>query len=357
MYTMKDYIKQSYNICLNNLKNYEILTKQLVELYNKKKPKNIYFVASGSSYNACISALPFMQLSIDSNINVFTPFSFMCLKTNFDKLDLILVVTQSGISTNAIEVLRKLKSQNVVTVCITGNINSEIKEVSDIVIDYGVGEELVGYVTKGVTTLTLFLILFGINLSKKFHYLKDVEVAISCLKEVINKSEHFVEKHFKPFSSMYCCYCCGIGNSYGVALEGSLKIGETIHIPSITYEVEEYIHGPNLQLTPKYTVLFFDSNDSASERIKQIYNATKTVTDNTFIITSNKVFKNDFNALYIDKNYLPEFSSFIQLPFIQLISYFVNSSLNSSKQHPLLKEFKKVVSAKTSSFINYDNDD
>ena len=53
-------------------------------------------------------------------------------------------------------------------------------------------------------------------------------------------------------------YSCGAGANYGTALESALKMGETIHIPSCCYEIEEYIHGPNLQLTPQYNVIFFD---------------------------------------------------------------------------------------------------
>ena len=51
-------------------------------------------------------------------------------------------------------------------------------------------------------------------------------------------------------------YSCGAGANYGTALESALKMGETIHIPSCCYEIEEYIHGPNLQLTPQYNVIF-----------------------------------------------------------------------------------------------------
>ena len=54
----------------------------------------------------------------------------------------------------------------------------------------------------------------------------------------------------------------------GVALEGALKIGETVHVPSPAYEVEEFIHGPNLQLTPGYTLFFFDAGDAAGERTR-----------------------------------------------------------------------------------------
>ena len=356
-YSMRDYIEQSYNICLENIENYDFLTRQLVEIYNNNNPKNIWLIASGSSYNACFCALPFIKHCIDTNVKVITPFNFSYYTPKYEENDLILVITQSGFSTNIIEVLKKLKQNGNTTICLTGNVESDIKNFSDIILDYSVGEELVGYVTKGVTTLCLFLMLFAINVSKKIYLLDEIKLAIEVFKEIKDKSYDFIKAHFKEFSSMLCCYCCGTLNSYGVTLEAALKIGETIHIPSFAYEVEEYIHGPNLQLTPNYTVLFFDGNDVASERVYQIYQATKQITEHTFIISSNVKLKNDKKALYISKKIMPECSSLIELPLIQLISYTINECLNSSKQHPLLKEFKKIVSAKTDNFVNYDEDD
>lgn len=45
-------------------------------------------------------------------------------------------------------------------------------------------------------------------------------------------------------------YVCGVGANLGTASEGALKFGETVSIPTAAYEVEEYIHGPNIQMTP-----------------------------------------------------------------------------------------------------------
>ena len=45
-------------------------------------------------------------------------------------------------------------------------------------------------------------------------------------------------------------YVCGVGANLGTASEGALKFGETVSIPTAAYEVEEYIHGPNIQIDP-----------------------------------------------------------------------------------------------------------
>lgn len=49
-------------------------------------------------------------------------------------------------------------------------------------------------------------------------------------------------------------YLIGAGANYGTALEGAVKIGETVHILAVGYEVDEAIHGPQIQLTPNYNL-------------------------------------------------------------------------------------------------------
>lgn len=276
-YTMQDYIEETYRRELEIVDNYINLTNELIECCKNKQIHTVWFVASGSSYNAVQCAYVFMQKILPFEIKVVTPYTFTYYANNISVNDIVIIITQSGLSTNAMEAIKKTNSLGIESICLTGNVESDVKNYAKKVIDYGVGEELVGYVTKGVSTLVLFLILWSIRYSGKNEetYIKQVIRAIELQKNVKEQSYDFIKNHYSDLSSMTVSYCCGAGGSYGVALEGALKIGETIHIPSFAYEIEEYIHGPNLQLTPNYTVFLFDTNDEASQRVSQIYEASK----------------------------------------------------------------------------------
>ena len=69
-------------------------------------------------------------------------------------------------------------------------------------IEYGVGEELVGYVTKGVSSLALFLDLFAIAYSGKIEYLDELKKAVDLNEEMIDQATSFIQQHYKNFSSM-----------------------------------------------------------------------------------------------------------------------------------------------------------
>ena len=355
--TMQDYIKETPEVLLENIENYKQIVAPLINEVKKRNVDRFILVASGSSHNACYCARAFMKMCTNLEVKIITPYTFTYYEHDLKETDFVMVITQSGLSTNAIEAIRVINQLGYKSICLTGNKNSDVKNVADIVIEYGVGEELVGYVTKGVTTLTLFLDLFAIEYAKKYEYLEELKMAVSLNLEMIQKTIDFIDLHYKNLSSMSWAYSCGAGSNYGTALESALKMGETIHIPSCCYEIEEYIHGPNLQLTPQYSVFFFDGNDNASYRVQQVYKATRQVTDKCFMISNNPVFNEDNHVLSLSNQVCSELSPIVYLPFVQLISFIVSRDTHKIYQHPLLKRFKEMAAAKTENFVNYDEDD
>lgn len=355
--TMLDYIHEAVPTAKQNIEKAKELVDPLLNYLGEREIKRLWLVASGSSYNACFCANSFMEKYLPFEIKLVNPFTFVHYEHNVKEGDIVIVITQSGLSTNAIEAIKKTKELGYQAVCLTGNTQSDIKDYADLVLDYGVGEELVGYVTKGVTTLCLYFMLFTAIYTNHAELIKKVEQALLTNVEMIKKADVFIHQHYKNFSSMTQMYVCGAGNTTGVAMEGALKIGETIHIPSNCYEIEEFIHGPNLQLTPNYNVLIFDDNEEASDRVVQIYQATRKVTDRAYIISNHASLLGDDHALQLEQIVDAECCSFAYLPFVQLLSFYISNDLNSSKQHPLLREFKKIADAKTENFVNYDEDD
>lgn len=355
-WTMKDYVRQTPSVCFENIKNYKLLTKPLLDVVKDKHLSKVILVASGSSNNACYCAKPFLEKVLQIEVKIITPFVYTMYESEIKDDELLIFITQSGLSTNTIDAVKKANDLRYQTICLTANTHADIKEFADIVIDYGVGEELVGYVTKGVTTLILFLMLFAVAYTNDEVYLNDIKKAIQHNEDMIEKTLQFIEKHYKKFTSMQNCYVCASGSNVGTAMESALKIGETIHVPSFHYEIEEYIHGPNLQLTPSYSILFYDNQDQASDRLYTIYKATREVSDSCYMISSNSEYTNDEHSLVIENDVCSEVKVLIYIVFPQLLSGVISKDTNSNLQHPLMKKFKQIVSSKTENFVNYDED-
>lgn len=366
IWTMGDYVDETPCVLRANLRRFEELTDPLADLCADGAVRRIRLVASGSSYNACECALPFMCECLPAiEVRVVTPHRFSYYESGVCDDELVVVVTQSGLSTNAIAALDAIRAQGARAICLTGNVGADAREHADLMVDWGAGTELVGYVTKGVSTLALYLMMLACRLGDRGERLDDLDAAIDALDAVRASAYGFYERNEKALTSMRLSYSIAPDAARGIALESALKVGETVHVPSPAYEVEEFIHGPNLQITPAYTMFFYDAPDATRERTRLVYRAAREVSDAAFLVTSADPghdalpgwLADDPNVLAAPELPAGDLAAFAYLPFAQLVSHLVNSALGSSKQHPLLKRFKAIAAAKTDSFVNYDGDD
>ena len=146
-------------------------------------------------------------------------------------------------------------------------------------------------------------------------------------------------------------YVCGVGANLGTASEGALKFGETVSIPTAAYEVEEYIHGPNIQMTPRYSVFLIDGGEG-TERIHRIFEGTQIVTDNVFLLTRCADYKGEHNVLYVPMDVPEEITPLCWLPFFQMTACQLTNDLDRWNKHPLQRAMEKFVSSKSANYVN-----
>lgn len=356
--TMEDYVAEAAPTARRIVERGAELCASLVEAAEARGARSIRFVASGSSYNAVLCALPYMVARLRGlyAVRLETPHEFCCYDSCVRSGELVVVVTQSGISTNALAALDEIRRQNERAVCLTAHPDSDARDHADLLVTWGCGEELVGYVCKGVTTLTAFCMVLADRLMHAEPNCAILDALVS-LEDVRARTYAFFDRHVKDFTGMERVFCLAPAGGAGIAREAALKIGETVHVPVQAVEVEEFIHGPNLQLSPTYTCLLFDCADAASPRVHQVYRACREVTDHAFLLTQDSAFAADSNAMVVRALADPSMTSLAYLAAPQLVCHFVNSTMHTSKQHPLIKRFKQIAAAKTASFVNYDGDD
>lgn len=353
--TMLDYIQKTPEMIRKNVQNNKELTRTLVEEYLKEDFDSIVLIACGSSYNSCMSARPFMEKILKKNVKVLAPYTYENYENQFFGNPFVVVVSQSGCSTNSIRALQKLKEDGHRAIGITSNVNSDFGDgICDVVIDYGIGIETVGYVTMGMVGLTLFFMLFSLNAAKLeedvySYYIKELNKVADAHECMQKKAVDFYQKNRKYLLSMNNCYMVGMGPNFGTALEGALKFGETIQIVSVAYELEEFLHGHNFQITPNYTLFFIDNSDACSDHIVDIYNAYATVSDRCFIITDSKRVNTD-KVLSMNIDIDASVSTLYNVVLFEYIAYQVTTDLNKWQYHPLTKDIEEAIKIKSEKY-------
>lgn len=356
-FTMQDYIESCPQFIRENVKKRNELTTPLVQEFLSGNYTSIWIIACGSSSNGSLCARQFIRQHLKCEVKIVTPFQFVYSEHDFKETDLLVVVSQSGYSLNALDAVRLIHKSGRRVIGLTGDLESDIAKECDVVANYGVGRETVGYVTRGVTTLALFFMLFTIEAAKQ-KGLKSEEEANAILDQLTQAADwnekstslvkEFTQKYYQSLSGMTNAYVCGVGANLGTASEGALKFGETISIPTAVYEIEEYIHGPNIQLTPKYTVFLIDGG-VGSDRIYQIFEATQIVTDNVFLITSNPSYVGE-KVFCVPCGLPEEMTPLCYLPFFQYVAYTITDDLNRWNKHPLQRKMEKECSSKTENY-------
>lgn len=354
--TMEDYIRETSRVLKDNLKKTENILFGLIDELAKEQFEKIMIVASGSSYNAAICAEDFMQSYFGKKIEIKTPFSFFHYEV-IDSSYAYLFVSQSGSSTNIIDALKKCKTAGRKTIAIVGNKKCTMGKIADRVFEYGVGEEKVGYVTKGMSTLTLFFMMFAMECSKKRVFgkalLKDIDklceedkreldIAVENYYKVYEYAQQFCDDNKKSLLSMKHVFFLSCGANRGTIREAALKVAEMVHVQTNEYEVEEFLHGPDLQLTPEYTLFFVDAGGETSKRIKEIFEASKEVTDHTYCLSEGNM------SLEHTKE---KISPIYFTAFFQYLAYYVAKELNIMTEHPLFSQFEDKVFCKTEDYV------
>ena len=351
--TMTDYIHATREKVLNNINKAHDLVKDIVNLYTKKKYQQIIFVASGSSYTALQCARNYMCKTLKTDVKILNPYTFSHYDIDYVTDEhFVVIVSQSGASTNCVEALTKLKDRHLNSYVLTGIKECDCANYADVVLDWGCGIETMVYVTLGVVSLVVYCMLFAAIAANKLGYSDELEYvkeqitkAMKNHKEVCDKTEAFYATNEQTLYQLDRVYVLGSGSNYGTALEGALKMGETIKVLAVGYEQDEFLHGPALQLSPKYSAFIIDGGDETKEHALTVFKGLCKVTANAYMITSQDV--DHPHILHVDDPCDEPFTCLYNLPFFELLADIISTKLDSKKDHPLYYEMNKIIDFRT----------
>lgn len=222
-----------------------------------KKSKNIVLLGRGTSGNACIFASYLFGLSTGRHPIDFRPWLATQETVYADWSDcVVLAYSQSGESTDIIKAAEWLKERNAKVVAITNSEsdNPSIKKVSDHIFYIKAGKESAVPATKSYTAqLIVTAALSGIDIRNQ------TEAIAQSIEQYLVSEESKTLADFVNKKNVSVWLSRGLIQP--AALDASLKLQETVGIPSFGYSSAEFLHGPIACLNDKDCVIIFDSHD------------------------------------------------------------------------------------------------
>ncbi|WP_395489968.1 SIS domain-containing protein [Cedecea davisae] len=317
--------------------------------------KNWLVLATGSSINAIKSAKYYVEKLADVRITVEEPFHFQHYEKFAETTDLVIGVSQSGESTSTINAIQHIRrSHEVKTLGITSKMGSELARTVDHVVDIEIGEERVGYVTKGYVATILKFMLLGIFSARRSGKLSaeqeavelaKLEKAVKAIPAVISATESFFSKWQDELVASPRFTAIGFGPGVGVIKEMETKFAETIRVPSQGVELETFMHGPYFEVNGNHRMFFIDTPGIARERLLLLKAYEQKYTDYVYTVKLGE--DNDPRTLSVNAE-VDEFIAplILVIPF-QILAHHIAEAKGNNLPQRIFTDFGVAVKSKT----------
>lgn len=196
--------------------------------------------------------------------------------------DLVIIISQSGETSDTLAALKLAKSQGVPVLAIVNVVGSSIARAADYVLYTYAGPEIAVASTKAYMVQLCVLYLFALRLAYARGRLSEAETRrytaqLLRAPEIIKARLADCEQ-IKYLASRYMntqsCFFIGRGFDYSLSLEGSLKLKEISYVHSDAYAAGELKHGTISLITDGVPVIALATQKQVYE--KTISNAKET---------------------------------------------------------------------------------
>ena len=307
--------------------------ESVAQLINQKKIKYVVTVARGTSDCAALYSSYIFAKHLGLPTYSMPPSIITLEKSKFDFSEaLVIVISQSGKSSDLVECERKSRSMGARTIIITNNVDSPIINEANYFMNMYAGEEKSVAATKTFTQTLLVLIkLVFICLGKK-----NINDDIKKLSEIIvNDSSNewntdVIDKNINTG------FIIGRGVGFALSNEISLKFKELCQEMIEPFSSAEVMHGPKSLIENSFKLFLLGMNDKSGLTVNKDVNELKNYTNLVYEMSSNANTKSDF---FYPSNKILELDSVILMSkfYPWIIRYTIAKDLNPDEPRYLTK--------------------
>ncbi len=296
-----------------------------------KNLRKVYVVACGSAYHVGLVGKNVIEGIARVNTEVELASEFRYRKPIINEGDLVVIISQSGETSDTLAALRYAKQYKANILSIVNVKGSSIARESDDVLYTHAGPEIAVATTKAYSAQMQVMILLGLHMAKVRGCLDDsvLENMVEEMKSIPDKIRHLTadlkpyEELGKKFKDCSNVFFIGRGLDYSIAMEGSLKLKEISYIHSEAYAAGELKHG-TISLIEEGTLVFaLATQDELFE--KMLSNIKEVKARGAYVIAvategHKDIAKEADSVIYIPETF-SELRGALEIVPLQLIAY------------------------------------
>ena len=244
--------------------------------------RTVHLVACGTAMHAGMVGKVAIetQARVPAEVDIASEFRYRDPILN--KNDLVIIISQSGETSDTLAALKLAKSRGVPVLAIVNVVGSSIARAADYVLYTYAGPEIAVASTKAYVVQMCVLYLFALRLAYARGKLEEAETkrltaellrAGEVIKPRLDDCEQ-IKYLASRFVNTQSCFFIGRGFDYALSLEGSLKLKEISYVHSDAYAAGELKHGTISLITDGVPVIALATQKQVYE--KTISNAKET---------------------------------------------------------------------------------
>ena len=244
--------------------------------------RTVHLVACGTAMHAGMVGKAAIETlaRVPAEVDIASEFRYRDPILNKD--DLVIIISQSGETSDTLAALKLAKSRGVPVLAIVNVVGSSIARAADYILYTYAGPEIAVASTKAYVVQMCVLYLFALRLAYARGKLEEAETkrltaellrAGEVIKPRLDDCEE-IKYLASRFVNTQSCFFIGRGFDYALSLEGSLKLKEISYVHSDAYAAGELKHGTISLITDGVPVIALATQKQVYE--KTISNAKET---------------------------------------------------------------------------------
>lgn len=326
------------------------LTAAFAGLYRETRPDRLYLVGSGTSLNAARAAASLMESVLGIEVTAQESSARRRIR---GARPLVMLLSHQGTSTNTLAALDRLRHHAHIAVTIDPGSELEHRAAHHMLV--GAREETAGPKTIGYTATVMALYLAAIAAAAaagtldavgETRYLDTLRLAAEQMRTTIHDADLWWREHGPQLGAAAHYLLVGQGCGYAAAVEGGLKILETVRRPVMSYPFEEYLHGPALAADAALASLLFITDDAVDgPRMLALAEFHESLGARVYRVTADRSITapGTFHITATGRPYTQVFE-YVVLP--QLIAARLPGDLGIPSGDPLFREFARRLATK-----------
>ncbi len=237
------------------------------------RARHLYLVGCGTSHHACLEGAVYLnRLAGRSATPVLAPQFIAQYGASVGPEDVGIFVSQSGETKDVLNAVEAARARGMGVLALANVLGSTLMNAADHYLPLACGYEISVPATKTFTNQVIAFLFIAHRLGNRD---ADCLARIPALLEAaIERALPQVEAIARELADREDLYCLGYGLTFGIALEGALKLKEITYAHCEGMLSTEFKHGPLSAVTEGYPVLFVPGPEDVPVMISAINEVT-----------------------------------------------------------------------------------